>query len=207
MKKRIILIFIIFLIIILQIPNVHASGKVRVYIFEAGGCPYCEMQEEYLKGLESYDKKFEIIKKELYIDHVDWQKGKDYDLGVKVANGFKKMGFEDASYQGTPFVVISDLYAAASYSTSLEEVINEAYEKGDRDIVSCYEKGNTNCLDYLKENNAEKNSDNIGIILVIILCTITIICTYTIKSNKNKKEIIDLIEKNNFTNTITNTKN
>ena len=165
------------------------------------------MQEEYLKGLESYDKKFEIIKKELYIDHVDWQKGKDYDLGVKVANGFKKMGFEDASYQGTPFVVISDLYAAASYSTSLEKVINEAYEKGDRDIVSCYEKGNTNCLDYLKENNTEKNSDNIGIILVIVFCTIAIICTYVIKSNKDKKEIIDLIEKNNFTNTITNTKN
>ena len=193
MKKRIISIFIIFLII-LQITNVYALKKVKVYIFEAGGCPYCELEEEYLKGLDSYNKKFEIIKKELYIDHVDWQKGKDYDLGVKVANGFKNIGFSDARYDGTPFVVISDLYATASYSTSLEDIINEAYEKGDKDVVGCFENGNNNCLNHLKENNKSNNSD---VSLIIIICSIIIICVYIIKSNADKKEIIRVIKKNN----------
>ena len=188
--------FCIVLLMLFSLTNVYAKEKVKVYIFEAGGCPYCELQEEYLKGLESYDKKFEIIKKELYVDHVDWQKGKDYELGVKVANEFKKNGFSDASYQGTPFVVIGDLYAASSYSTTLEDIINEAYEKDSKDIVNCYEKGNTNCLEHLKEKNIEKNSDNVGVILVIVFCTIAIICTYVIKSNKDKKEIINHLEKN-----------
>lgn len=188
------LLFGILLVMVVSLTNVKAAEKVKVYIFEAGGCPYCEMEDEYLKGLSSYNKKFEIIKKELYVDHVDWAKGKDYDLGVKVANGFKKAGFEDASYQGTPFVVISDLYAAASYSTTLEDIIDEAYKKGDKDIVSCYEKGNTNCLDHLTKGSST-TSDNVGTILVIILCTAVVVCTYVIKSNMDKKEIIDAIEK------------
>ncbi len=189
--------FCIVLLMLFSLTNVYAKEKVKVYIFEAGGCPYCELQEEYLKGLESYDKKFEIIKKELYVDHVDWQKGKDYDLGVKVANGFKKVGFEDASYKGTPFVVISDLYAKASYSTSLEEIINEAYEKGDKDIVKCYEKGNTICLDYLKENSNSNIDNSGGIIITIIICSIIMISTYIIKSNIDKKDIIEIIKKDN----------
>ena len=127
MKKRIL---VIILAIVAFIPFVSAKDKkVKVYMFEAGGCPYCEAQEEYLKGLESYNKKFELIKKELYVDHVDWKEGKDYELGVKVANSFQEAGFENASYEGTPFVVISDLYAVAGYSESLEDIINEAYDK------------------------------------------------------------------------------
>ena len=153
MKKLKISIFIIFLFMTISFVDVSAKEKVKVYIFEAGGCSYCKLEEDYLKGLDSYNKKFEIVNKELYIDHIDWQKGKDYELGVKVANGFS-----DASYQWTPFVVIGDLYAASSYSTTLEDVINEAYENDSKDIVNCYEKDNTNCLDHLKEKNIEKNS-------------------------------------------------
>lgn len=125
---------------------VKAEELVKVYVFEAGGCPYCEKEVEYLESLESYNKKFTIVRKELYIDHVDWEKGKDYDLGVKVANAFKNAGFKDAKYNGTPFVVISDLYAATTYSTALESYINEAYETGDKDIVKCIEEGKDNCL-------------------------------------------------------------
>lgn len=193
MKTLKLYVFVISLFIIMSFLNVSAKGKVKVYIFESGGCPYCKLEEEYLKGLDSYNKKFEIVKKELYIDHIYWQNGKDYDLGVKVANEFKKNGFSDATYTGTPFVVISDLYAKASYSTSLEEIINKAYEKGDKDIVGCFEKGNNNCLNYLKENNKSNNSD---VSLIIIICSIIIICVYVIKSNADKKEIIRVITTN-----------
>ncbi len=98
-NKKSIFAIILVLLVMLMMPNVAAKSKekVKVYIFEAGGCPYCEAQIEYLKGLSSYNKKFEIVQKELYVDHIDWQKGKDYDLGVKVANEFKKNGFADAS--------------------------------------------------------------------------------------------------------------
>jgi len=186
MKKLLISILALFAFLPLI---VKADNKVKVYIFEAGGCPYCEEEITYLEGLDSYNKKFEIVRKELYIDHIDWKKGSDYDLGVRVANGFKKVGFEDASYQGTPFVVISDIYAATGYNTSLEDIINEAYDKGDKDIVKCYEDGKDNCLNHLNTSNTSSSNSNASI-WGIIVCTIIILSTYIYKSNKDKETIL-----------------
>ena len=64
MKK--ILNLIVFFLVIGIVP-VSAKEKVKVYIFEAGGCPYCEAEIEYLEGLDSYGEKFEIVRKELYV--------------------------------------------------------------------------------------------------------------------------------------------
>lgn len=178
--------------------NVKAAEKVKVYIFEAGGCPYCEAEIEYLKGLDSYNEKFEIIQKELYVDHVDWAQGKDYQLGVAVANAFKKAGFENASYSGTPFVVISDLYAAATYSTDLEKYINQAYEEGDKDVVSCIANDGDNCLAGQKEDNSETIQTIVVILLIVGSVALVI---YTGKRNakldnsdytKNSSKKIDL---------------
>ena len=188
--------FRLVLLLVCLIPiTSFAKEKVKVYVFEAGGCPYCEAEIEYLEGLDSYNEKFTIVKKELYVDHVDWEKGADYDLGVKVANAFKNVGFEDASYQATPFVVISDLYAAAGYNTSLESYINSAYEKGDKDIVSCYKNGKTNCLDHLKteEESSTSNSTNAGVIVSIFICTRCLITTYLIKSSSDTKKIVEAL--------------
>lgn len=126
-------------------PSVEAKDKVKVYVFEAGGCPYCEKEIQYLEGLESYGEKFEIISKQLYIDNVTWEKGTDYDLGSKVVDIFNDAGFDEADIKGTPLIVISDLYAATNYDNKLESVIDKAYEEGDKDIVSCVEAGNDNC--------------------------------------------------------------
>ena len=147
MKKfRKVLLLALLLFVSFGIIKVEAKEKVKVYIFEAGGCPYCEAQVEYLEGLSSYGEKFVIVRKELYVDHIDWERGKDYELGRTVANAFYAAGFNEASYNGTPFVVISDIYAVAGYSTNLETVIEEAYNRGDKDVVGCYEKGNSDCL-------------------------------------------------------------
>ena len=123
-----------------------ANEKVKVYIFEAGGCPYCEAQVEYLEKLSGYGKKFEIVRKELYVDHINWEIGKDYNLGKKTAELFQEHGFEDANINGTPFVVISNVYAVTSYSTDLEDIIDQAYKKGHVDVVGCLDKGGTNCF-------------------------------------------------------------
>lgn len=160
MKKKLLSVLFTLLLLIPLGINAEEKEKVKVYIFEAGGCPYCEAEVEYLKGLEGYNKTFTIEIKELYVDHVDWKPGKDYDLGVKVANGFLNAGFTDASYQGTPFVVISDLYAASAYSESLESVINEAYEKGDKDIVGCYADGKDDCLSHITPSDTDNKYDN-----------------------------------------------
>ena len=74
-------------------------------------------------GLSSYGKKFEIVRKELYVDHETWAKGADYKLGVKLAKAFNKAGYDNADYTATPFVIISDVYAATGYSEELEEYI------------------------------------------------------------------------------------
>lgn len=188
MKKRILAL----LTLILFIPTlVNAKEKVKVYMFEAGGCPYCEKEEEYLKGLDGYGKTFTIVKKELYVDHVDWAEGKDYELGKKVADAFKNAGFEDATHEATPFVVISDLYAASAYSTSLESVINEAYEKGDKDIVKCYADGKDNCLDHLKKDTSSSSKNYTPI---IVITSLIILITYLVKSSIDTKNIIKEID-------------
>lgn len=184
MKKKILAL----IALILFVPTlVNAKEKVKVYMFEAGGCPYCEKEEEYLKGLDGYDKTFTIVKKELYVDHVDWAEGKDYELGKKVADAFNSVGFEDATYEATPFVVISDLYAASAYSTSLESIINEAYENGDKDIVQCYADGKDNCLDHLKKDTTSSSKNYTPI---IIITGLVILITYLVKSSIDTKNII-----------------
>lgn len=189
--KKIFLSLIAILFILPIMINAKENNLVKVYIFEAGGCPYCEAQVEYLKKLDSYNKKFEIVLKEAYVDHVDWKPGKDFELSKKVAEEFNKVGFEDATYQATPFVVISDKYAEASYSENLEDVISEVYEEGDKDIVGCYEKGNSNCLDYLAISNKTEKVNNIPVIVTIIISAVLIIGIYLVKSTMDTKKIID----------------
>ena len=194
MKK--LLVTIITIICILPIA-VNAKSKVKVYIFEAGGCPACEAQMEYLQGLDSYNEKFEIVEKELYVDHVDWENGKDYDLGKTVAEAFlaaDPVKFKDATYQATPFVVVSDVYASAGYNSSLETVIDEVYEEGDKDIVKCYEKGKTDCLDHLKEESTS-NFNSAGLIITSVICTIVLIVCYLIKSSVDTNRIVEALSK------------
>lgn len=161
---------------------------VKVYVFQKDGCQYCELQLEYLEGLESLNKKFTIVKKELYktTETEAWAHGEDYNLGVKVANAFNAAGFKDASYDGTPFVVISDLYAQTAYSSDLEAVIDEAYEKGDKDVVTCLDEGKENCLPEGPNQNVA------GYIILGITGVIVIIII--IASIRNKKELDEIID-------------
>ena len=144
--KKILKILLVFILVLgfsaCGKSNNKGNEKVKVYMFEAGGCPYCEKQFDYLTKLNGYGTKFEVIRKELYVDHINWVIGKDYDLGEATATEFFKKGFTEASANGTPFVVISDLYAATGYSEELESVIDVAYKEGDRDIVGCLAEGN-----------------------------------------------------------------
>lgn len=191
MKK--LLVLALSVLLMMGVVNAEDKAKVKVYMFEAGGCPYCEAEEKYLKGLDGYGETFELVKKELYVDHVDWKHGKDYEIGKKVAEAFNEAGFEDASYEGTPFVVISDLYAAASYSTDLEDFINAAYEEGDKDVISCVASGEKNCI---RENsintNSNKNSSSKGGIVIAIIGALALIGTiiYLVKNKTNDMEEI-----------------
>lgn len=157
MKKSLILLLLILTIGLMPVVRAESKEKVKVYVFAAGGCGWCEKQISYLKGLDGYNKTFEIVEKELYVD-TSWQEGKDYELGVKVVNLFEDACFQDVSYDGTPLVVISDVYAMTTYNTSLESYINEAYEKGDKDIVGCLSKGNNDCK--ITNSKCENNTFN-----------------------------------------------
>ena len=192
MKKFIIMI----VTILLTIPMFAKAEEnlVRVYIFEAGGCPSCEAEIKYLKSLDSYEKKFTIVEKQLYVDHVDWKPGKDFNLGVKVALAFNTQGFTEAEYTATPFIVVSDIYATSHYNGNLEDIINEVYNKKDKDVVGCIEQNKDNCLDgyidatydsYAKQlyermtgtttnnnnnkTNTDAKEDNIIIILIVVI--------------------------------------
>ena len=191
MKKFLSLIITMVLCLPLLV-NAADKEKVKVYIFEAGGCPACAAQIEYLKGLEGYNKTFEIVEKELYVDHVDWAIGADYELGVKVANAFVEAGYDedDINVGGTPMVIVSDFYGLTSYNGQLEAVINQAYEEGDRDAVGCIEKGGTDCV----RSIIEKPKDYSMLIIVsALVSTIVILGTYLVKSTIDKDKIIEAI--------------
>lgn len=178
--KKVLLLIVALLTSFMVVNKVNAEELVKVYVFEAGGCPFCEKEIEYLKGLDSYNKKFEIVQKELYVDHVEWKPGKDYDLGVRTAQYFQKKGFKDAKYTSTPFVVISDLYAAATYSTELVSYIDKAYKEGDKDIVGQIERGE------LVEEKENYTGVIIAIAVVLVGGIAALVVVATHDSTKNK---------------------
>lgn len=198
MKKFFVVLFMLILMVPLTLfaeTESTEKGKVKVYVFEAGGCPYCEAETEYFKSLEGYNKTFEIVSKELYVDHVEWKQGKDYELGKKVAEAFLEAGFENASYQGTPFVVISDLYAAATYSTDLESIINQAYEEGDTDAVSCIGSASDNGLSCIREganvssNTSEETDSKAGIVVAVLALVVFVGVVVYLLSSKNSRVV------------------
>ena len=196
MKKRNIIICLLLVLCILPLPVFAAKKKnttttttttadvskmVKVYLFEKDGCSYCEMQKEYLQGLDSYNKKFTLIVKKLY--DANWQPAEDYELGSKVASAFATAKF-DTDVSGTPLVIISDIYGANIYSDKLEETIEKAYEEGDKDAVSCLEKGgkNSECVRGAKD---EVDSDLAGLLIFLIAIGIVVAIIVTSRVNKN----------------------
>lgn len=147
-KRSLILIFCLMVMLPTCVFAAKKKDLVNVYVFEAGGCGACSAELEFLKGLDTYNKEFRIVEKELYESVSTWAEGKDYKLGVSVANLFYNQGFTDAGYTATPFVVVSDLYAAtgANRSNEFAKVIEQAYDEGDKDVVACVEDGKDDCL-------------------------------------------------------------
>ena len=122
---------------------------VKIYIFgskESSECAACNYQIEELKKLDAYNKKFEIVYKELYVNQKDWVKGKDYQLGKNVVQAFQNAGFDNISLDGMPIVVISDVYAQLGANPNLENYIIEAYNNGSYDAVKCIENNKKNCI-------------------------------------------------------------
>ena len=152
---------ILLTIVLLILPTLvfAKNDLVNVYVFETKEeCAYCKEQIKYLKSLDSYNQKFNIIIKYTFDDDKEWRLSDDFSLGVKVANAFKDNGFDNTNYLAVPFVVISDIYAA-TYSKDLEKVIDEAYDKGDKDIVSCIQENKDNCLGNYNAQEAENKAN------------------------------------------------
>lgn len=157
---------------------------INVYLFEAGGCPFCEKEYDYLINLSTFKKKFNIVRKELYIDHIAWEKGKDYELGKKVAEKFNELGFDKASYHSTPLVIIGDQYAASGYNGNLEQVINKVYTEGEVDIVNCIDKNIKECTikNEIKDTTVQKT-----IVEVLIIVFAACLGVYAlVRTRKNK---------------------
>ncbi len=202
MKKRNVIICLLLVLLVLPFPvfaktkkttttttTADVSKMVKVYVFEAGGCGACSSQLEYLKGLDSYNKKFTIIEKELYVSTSGWAQGSDYELGNKVAQAFATAKFK-SSVDSTPLVVVSDIYASNGYNNKLEETINKAYEEGDKDAVSCLEKGgkNSECVRGAKD---APDTDVTGLLIFLVAIGIVVAIIVTSKINKNNTEYYD----------------
>jgi glutaredoxin len=210
MKKFLTILFLA----LFMVCKVNAEEKVKVYMFEAGGCPYCEQEEEYLKGLEGYNKTFELVKKEAYIDHIEWKQGKDYELSQKASELFESLGYGEYKTRGyhlnqsTPFIVISGTYAAVGYNQDLGNVINEIAKAGDKDVIGCLEDGKKDCDKLvtkienetsdeiegtLKDNATSTKKDNT--VAAVAICSAVIVVVYLVKSTIDTKKIIEALNK------------
>lgn len=206
MKKRNIIICLLLILLVMPLSVLAAKKKtttttstvdtsklVKVYVFEAGGCPACEAVKSYLKELDSYNKKFTIVEKELYVDHVKWANGADYALGNKVADAFASANFK-VTVKSTPLVVISDIFAQNGFSkqhqSDMEDAINKAYLEGDKDAVSCLaqDKKNSQCVSGAKD---AANTDVAGLLIFLIAIGIVVAIIVTSRINKNNKEYYD----------------
>ena len=121
---------------------------------------------------------------------------KDFQLGYDTAEAFTNAGIP-TELDGTPFVVISDLYASTGYNPDLESIIDQAYEEGDKDVVACVEAGNDNCVASAVNTSSNAYSSSEGEesnTWVIITCFIILMLTYIIKSEVDKKRIMELIK-------------
>lgn len=186
MKKLKLLLLSLLLIIPFNMVKAEEGvlEPVKVYVFYAPGCHWCEEQFNYLEALDSYNEKFVVVRKELFQSDLRTP-GADYDLGQDVGTAFTQAGFTNARPEGTPYVVVSDLYAASAYNDSLETVINQAYEAGDKDVVGCIEAGNDNCIEgavSTKKELSPKMFIILGISVVIIVPLLIFVNSYI---NKN----------------------
>ena len=214
MKKKLLLVLLLTVLLLpISVSANIEQPKVKVYMFYAGGCPACESLEEYLKGLEGYNKTFELVKKEAYIDHIEWKNGKDFDLSQKASDMFEAKGYgeyEERGYhlnQSTPFVVISGTYAAVGYNPGLESVINEIAKAADKDVIGCIEAGKKDCdkliteiekpkttTDTEKEETTKTTTDN-NMMAVTIICSAVMVAVYLVKSTLDTNRIIKALKK------------
>ena len=193
--KKVIFGFIATILCVLPF-TVNAAEKVKVYIFSKDGCTYCEKQNDYLKGLEGYNKTFEVVDIQIYDSN--WKQTSNYELANKVVQGFNKTGISEdtLNLQGTPTVIISDVYAKTAYNANLESIINEVVKNGDKDIVGCYKDGKTDCLDHLMtaSSNVTCKTEGVGgIIAMIIIFSLATLGISVAVSMYNKRQILEAI--------------
>ena len=163
---------------------VNQDQMVKVYVFHAPDCSVCIQEFQYLEGLESYNKKFTIEKKELFASIHEGTLGSDYNLGVKVAAVFNKAGFRSVSTNATPLIIISDVYAENAYNDQLESIINQVYEEGDKDVVGCIAAGKENCIE---EKKFKLSSKAIIILSVSLVAVVAIIVSLGLVMSKKEE--------------------
>ena len=186
--------------------TVNAADKVKVYIFSKDGCSYCEKQISYLKGLEGYNKTFEIVDVQIYDSN--WKQTSNYELAKKVISGLQAAGVsaDELNLNGTPSVIISNIYAKTAYSANLEDVIKQAAEKGDKDLVGCYKAGKSDCTKDLeiataKANDTTKTSATTsnesikGVIAIVIIFSLTTMGINVAVTLYSKKQILTAVSK------------
>ena len=100
------------------VTPVSAEEKVKVYLFEGDGCPYCEKAQEFFKNEigNDYKDKFELVEYEV------WYNEENAALLQDVA---ATLGQE---VQGVPFIVIGE-EVFPGYSSEMNEDIKKAIEK------------------------------------------------------------------------------
>lgn len=186
MKKLKLLLLSLLLIIPVGVKAEEATGQlepVKVYVFYAPGCHWCEEQFNYLENLDSLDDKFVIVRKELFKSDLRTP-GDDYDLGQAVGDAFVSAGFKDGRPSGTPYVVVSDIYAQSAYNDSLESVIDQAYEAGDKDVVGCIEAGKDDCIAGAVKEKTEISPKTIAILAVSVAIIIPLLIVINKQMNK-----------------------
>ena len=154
MKKLTLMIAIIVSMMFIPL-GVNAKDKINVYFFEGDGCPHCKEAGEFFDSIkDEYEQYYNLVNYEV------WYNEDNQKLMNKVA---KKLGQE---VNGVPYIIIGKKTwngYSSDYDDDIKSAIKDEYEKSNDDRYDI--------MDYVKVNKEEKKSNDVLVLILILIIT------------------------------------
>ena len=163
---------------------VETDNQVIIYLFRGSGCGFCARLLSYLNSISTeYGKYFKVVSFEV------WNDTRNSALLNKMPS------VTNVAAQGVPYYIIGEKVFDGyneTYNQKIIDAIMDEYKNPTEDIFSKLEKSEK------KANSGETDTFAIifwNLIFIIIASGVNIYL-----NNKNKKEILEALEKNKVNN-------
>jgi len=161
----------------------ESDDQAIIYLFRGQGCGFCRNFITFLNSIsKEYGKYFKVVSFEV------WNDADNGDLMSKMP------AVTGVEARGVPYIIIGDKV--------FDGYINSYDEEIKAQIMKQYKDGSYDVFDELAKIESSFNGfSNTAVILINLLVMVLGVTFVTLNSNKNKKEILENINKINTRNT------